>query len=64
MTSGSVITLVLEKDNAIEDFRNLMGSVGSEDKNTIRGNYAECHTKNSIHGSDSYDSVCREIKFF
>lgn len=64
MTSGSVITLVLEKENAIEDFRNLMGSVGSEYKNTIRGNYAEGHTKNSIHGSDSYESVCREIKFF
>ena len=64
MTSGSVITLILEKDNAIEDFRNLMGSVGTEDRETIRGKYALDHTRNSIHGSDSYESVCREITFF
>jgi len=80
MTSGPVITLLLEKKvedgvgltierTAIKTFRDLMGPVEAvSDKtghpNTLRANYAESMTKNSVHGSDSKESFNREIKFF
>lgn len=74
MTSGPVITLVLERtsnseENAIKTLRNLMGPVEAiEDKEkhsgTLRAKYAESMTKNSIHGSDSPEAFEREVKFF
>ena len=66
MSSGPAIVLVLEKDNAIEDLRKLMGATdpAKADEGTIRKDYATSVEANIIHGSDSPESAATEIPFF
>ena len=63
MTSGNIIALVLEKENAVKLFRDLIGSTDPEfaEEGTIRKLYAIDKSFNSIHGSDSDDNAEREI---
>jgi len=65
MTSGPIVAAVLEKDNAVEDFRNLIGSTDpSEAKDgTIRKKYAESKGRNAVHGSDSDENAQIEADF-
>ena len=55
MTSGPIVAAILEKDNAVVEFRNLIGSTDPSDaeNGTIRKEFAESKAKNAIHGSDS-----------
>ena len=66
MTSGPVIIQVLEGDNAIENYRKIMGSTNPEnaDKGTIREKYALNIQENSVHGSDSIENANIEISYF
>ena len=63
MTSGNIIALILEKDNAVTLFRDLIGSTDPKlaEKGTIRKLYAIDKSFNSIHGSDSDANAEREI---
>ena len=63
MTSGNIIALILEKDNAVKLFRDLIGSTDPQlaEEGTIRKLYAIDKSFNSIHGSDSDANVEREI---
>ncbi|MCX7881959.1 MAG: nucleoside-diphosphate kinase [Brevinematales bacterium] len=64
--SGKVVAMVLEKENAIEDFRKLMGATDPKKatKGTIRHTYGTEMPANAIHGSDSRESAKREITLF
>lgn len=66
MTSGPVVLMVLEGDNAVEKNRTLMGATDPKkaDKGTIRADFAGSLTANAVHGSDSLQSAEREIFFF
>lgn len=66
ITSGPVVVMVINGDNAINKARELMGPTDSRiaEEGTIRGDYGEGITVNVIHGSDSRDSAEREIKLF
>jgi len=66
MTSGPCVTLALEKENAVEDFRALIGNTDSREaeEGTIRYKYGEDNRKNAVHGSDSYENAQKEIAFF
>ena len=63
MTSGNIIALILEKDNAVKLFRDLIGSTDPQlaDEGTIRKLYAIDKSFNSVHGSDSDANAEREI---
>ena len=65
MSSGPIIAAILEKDNAVADFRELIGATDpSEAKTgTIRHEYAESKGKNAVHGSDSDDNAQIEADF-
>ena len=65
MSSGPIIVAILEKDNAVADFRELIGATDpSEAKpGTIRHEYAESKGKNAVHGSDSDDNAQIEANF-
>tara|TARA_B100000035_G_scaffold228813_1_gene197078 strand:+ start:211 stop:606 length:396 start_codon:yes stop_codon:yes gene_type:complete len=65
MSSGPIIAAILEKDNAVADFRELIGATDpSEAKpGTIRHEYAESKGKNAVHGSDSDDNAQIEADF-
>ena len=65
MSSGPIIAAILEKDNAVADFRELIGATDpSEAKTgTIRHEYAESKGKNAVHGSDSDDNAQIEANF-
>ncbi|XOD67821.1 MAG: nucleoside-diphosphate kinase [Flavobacteriales bacterium Tduv] len=65
MSSGPIVAVVLEKENAIEDFRTLIGVTDPEKTNedTIRRLYAESVEKNAVHGSDSEKNALKEILF-
>lgn len=65
-TSGPVILMVLERDNAIAKNREVMGATNPKDAafGTIRKEYALSLEKNSVHGSDSASSAAREVEFF
>ena len=65
MTSGPIVAAVLQKDNAVEDFRKLIGSTNPEEaeEGTIRKIYAESISANAIHGSDSNENALIESKF-
>ena len=65
MSSGPIIAAILEKDNAVADFRKLIGATDpSEAKpGTIRHEYAESKGKNAVHGSDSDDNAQIEADF-
>jgi nucleoside-diphosphate kinase len=66
MSSGSIIALVLEKENAIADLRKLMGATNpaNADEGTIRKKFAGSIEENAIHGSDAEDTAAFEIGFF
>ena len=62
MTSGPIVAAVLEKENAVEDFRALIGATNPQEaaEGTIRNKYAECIDANAIHGSDSDENTIIE----
>ncbi len=66
MSSGPIIAMVLLKDNAVEDFRKLIGATDPEKaaEGTIRRMFATSKTANAIHGSDSDENAERESSFF
>ncbi|MBI4040482.1 MAG: nucleoside-diphosphate kinase [Deltaproteobacteria bacterium] len=66
MTSGPVVLMVLERENAILKNRELMGATNPKEAKpgTLRAQYALSIEKNSVHGSDSAASAAREIEFF
>lgn len=66
MTSGPVVAMILEKNNAIPDWRMLMGATdpAQAKEGTIRKEFAADMTKNAVHGSDSKQAAHREIRFF
>ena len=65
MTSGPIVAAVLEKDNAVADFRALIGSTNPEEaaEGTIRKLFAESVGRNAIHGSDSDENAVIECAF-
>lgn len=66
MVSGPVIVQVLEKENAIEDYRKLMGATNPEEaeNGTIRKIFGKSIDSNAVHGSDSPENAEIEINFF
>ncbi|ORT48928.1 nucleoside diphosphate kinase [Vibrio sp. qd031] len=66
MTSGPIMVQVLEGENAISRYRELMGKTNPEEAacGTIRADFALSMRHNSVHGSDSPESAAREIEFF
>ena len=66
MTRSPIIVAVLKKNNAVEDFRKLIGSTNPEDaeKGTVRNLFATSMGENAIHGSDSEDNAQIESSFF
>ena len=65
MTSGPIVAAVLEKNNAVEDFRTLIGATDPVEaaEGTIRKMYAESKAKNAVHGSDSNENAQIESDF-
>ncbi len=65
MTSGPIVAAVLEKDNAVADFRDLIGATNPADaaEGTIRAKYAESIGRNAVHGSDSDENAKIEADF-
>ncbi len=66
MTSGPIVAAILEKDNAVEDFRTLIGATNPAEaaEGTIRKMYATSIAANAIHGSDSDENAMIEGLFF
>ncbi len=66
LSSGPILVMVLEKENAVLDNRMLMGATNPVDaeEGTIRKKYGISIDKNSVHGSDSVDNARIEIDFF
>ena len=66
MTSGKIIVMILEGDNAVNKYRDLIGSTdpNKAKEGSIRKLYALNTTQNSVHGSDSLENAKREIEFF
>ena len=66
LSSGPIVVMVLEKDNAIVANRELMGATNPKDakEGTIRKKYGISIDKNSVHGSDSPENAKKEIDFF
>lgn len=66
MTSGPVVALALEKENAIADLRKLMGATNpaNAEEGTIRKKWASSIEANAIHGSDAEDTARFELSFF
>ena len=66
MTSAPVFVSVLEKENAVQDYRTLIGTTNPETaaEGTIRRDFALNQRENSVHGSDSPESAAREIAYF
>lgn len=66
MTSGPVIPICLEKDNAVAEFRKLIGATNpvNAEEGTIRKMYAESIERNIVHGSDSPENAKNEIAHF
>ncbi|MBI2027661.1 MAG: nucleoside-diphosphate kinase [Deltaproteobacteria bacterium] len=66
MTSGPVVLMVLEGENAVERVRTIMGATNPANAlpGTIRKLFAESIERNSVHGSDSVVSAKREVSFF
>jgi nucleoside-diphosphate kinase len=65
MISGPIVAAILEKDNAVEDFRTLIGATDPSEaaEGTIRKAYAESKAKNAVHGSDSDENAAIEGAF-
>ena len=66
MSSGPIVAAILEKDNAVEDFRNLIGATdpAKAAPGTIRQLYAKNIQENAVHGSDSNENAGIEGSFF
>lgn len=65
MTEGPIVAAVLEKENAVEDFRKLIGATNPANaaEGTIRKLYAESIERNAVHGSDSDENAAIEASF-
>lgn len=65
MTSGPIVAAILEKDNAVADFRTLIGATDPAEaaEGTVRKAYAESKGRNAVHGSDSDENADIEGKF-
>ena len=65
MTRGPIVAAVLEKDNAVDDFRTLIGSTNPVEaaEGTIRNMFADSISENAIHGSDSNENAAIESAF-
>jgi nucleoside-diphosphate kinase len=66
MSSGAIVAAILEKENAVADFRNLIGATDPTKaaEGTIRKIYAESIAANAVHGSDSDENAAIEGNFF
>jgi nucleoside-diphosphate kinase len=65
MSSGPIVAAILEKDNAVEDFRKLIGATNPADaaEGTVRKKYATSIGENAVHGSDSDENAAIEGSF-
>ena len=66
MMSSPIVVSVLEKENAVKDYRTLIGTTNPEtaEEGTIRKDFALSQRENSVHGSDSIKNANREIAYF
>ena len=66
MSSGPIVAAILEKDNAVADFRKLIGATNpaQAEEGTIRKKYASSVGENAVHGSDSDENATIEGSFF
>ncbi len=66
MTSGPCVPIALEKENAVEDYRKLIGATDptKATEGTVRKLYAKSVQYNAVHGSDSDENAAKEIAFF
>ncbi len=66
MTEGPCVVAVLEKENAVQQWRTLMGATdpSKADEGTIRKDFAENVGRNIVHGSDSAENAAKEISYF
>jgi nucleoside-diphosphate kinase len=66
MSSGPIVAAILEKDNAVEEFRKLIGATNpaNAEEGTIRKLYAKSIGENAVHGSDSDENAAIEGSFF
>lgn len=66
MSSGPVVVIALEGDNAVAKNRELMGATDPKKaaKGTLRADFAESMGKNAVHGSDSVENAKNEVRFF
>ena len=66
MSSGAIVAAIVEKENAVKDFRTLIGATNPEEaaEGTIRKEYAKSMGENAIHGSDSDENAQIEASFF
>ncbi len=66
MSSGPIVAAILEKDNAVADFRTLIGATNpaNAEEGTIRKMYAKSVGENAVHGSDSDENAAIEGSFF
>ncbi len=66
MSSGPCVPMILEKENAIEDFRTLIGATdpAEADEGTIRAEFADSVGENIVHGSDSVENGKKEAAYF
>jgi nucleoside-diphosphate kinase len=66
MTSGPVVVMILRHENAVDQFRNLIGATdpAKAEPGTIRRTFAVSVQMNAVHGSDSVENAIREADFF
>ena len=66
MSSGPIVAAILEKDNAVADFRTLIGATNPAEAapGTIRADFAESIAANAVHGSDSDENAAIEGSFY
>ncbi|MGR3811397.1 nucleoside-diphosphate kinase [Jiulongibacter sp. NS-SX5] len=66
MSSGPIVPMILEKENAVADFRKLIGATdpAEAEEGTIRKKYATSKGENAVHGSDSDENATLEASFF
>ena len=66
MSSGKTMVLALEKENAVESWRGIIGATNPEEaeEGTIRKDFASSLSENAVHGADSDENAIKEIEFF
>ena len=66
LSSGPIVVMILESENAVKAYRKLMGATNPKDaeENTLRKLFGVSIDKNSVHGSDSIENAKKEIEFF